>query len=269
MTRYLTPATTIIAIGLYWLAVTFIEKNPPPNIERPPAVVVAEPLQVLLMAGDRFLAANIDTIRASASATTRDAELFSLHAHTAASRLNPCNEDNYWIGNATLSWGGAESQGVELLKNAIRCRYWDDWPAFFYGFNQYFFHHNMTEAHRGIEMAAERSATNAAAFKTFSIMLAAGEINDTVVALEMLKNERGKAKDANLREMLDKRVTRLEGLITLRNAQKEYEKRFGQPLTVPNELITSGILKAPPSDPLRIGYEFRDNTFHLLEKKIR
>lgn len=265
----LAPALTAATIALYWGTVTIIEKTPAPNINLPPSVVLAAPLQVLLTAGDRFLAADISAIRAAASATTVEAEIFRLRSHEAASQLNPCHEDNYWIGNASLSWGGAETQGMELLKNATRCRYWDEWPPFFYGFNNYSFHNNIPEAQRGLKLAAERSAANAAVFKTFSIMLTAGEIKDTEVALEMLKNQRDQATDEKLRDSLDKRVSRLNGLVTLRRAQKQYEERFGVPLADPNELIKNGILESFPIDPLQIGYDFQDNEFHLLERKIR
>jgi hypothetical protein len=269
LTTKLAPALTAAAIILYWSAVTVIEKNPPPNLSLPPSVVMAAPLQVLLTAGDRFLAGNVSAIRAAASATIVEAEIFRLRSHEAASQLHPCHEDNYWIGNASLSWGGAETQGMELLKNATRCRYWDEWPPFFYGFNSHFFHNNVAEAQRGMDIAAERSANNVAVFKTFSIMLTAGEIKDTDLALEMLKKERDKATDKKLRESLNKRVSRLNGLIILREAHVQYEKRFKTSLIDPHELIKSGILEDFPIDPLQIGYDFRDNEFHLLERKIR
>ncbi len=158
---------------------------------------------------------------------------------------------------------------MDLLKNAIQCRYWDEWPPFFYGFNQYFFQHNPEKAYRTIELAAERSSSNAAALKTVAIMLKVGEINDAKIALDMLKNERDKAKTPALRKMLDKRVSRLNGLLILRNAQKEYETRTGHSLKEPEELIKHGILQTFPNDPLNIGYEFRDNTFQLSERKIK
>jgi hypothetical protein len=192
-----------------------------------------------------------------------------LRAHQAVSRLNPCHEDNYWIGNASLSWGGAEEHGIELLRNAMHCRYWDEWPAFFFGFNQHFFLHNLPEARMALEQAAQRSSNNSAAFRNLSIMLAAGKINDTRLAIEMIQRERDEAKDPVLKEMLDKRVVRLTGLLTLREAQASFEKRYNKPLLQPQELLESGLLKGFPDDPLRLGYEFRDQTFHLRQMKIQ
>ncbi len=269
MIRWFAPAITFSMTALFWVFVALQDTDELQQHEAPEEVVVAEPVQVLLYAGDRFLAANIEAIRAQAAATAADAHTFRLRAHAAASRLNPCHEDNYWIGNASLSWGGANDQGFELLRNASHCRYWDEWPVFFYGFNQHFFLHNTPEARRAMEIAAQRSSDNAAMFRNFSIMLAAGEIDDTHLALELLENERDQAKDPKLREMLNKRVIRLQGLITLRKAQIAFEKRFKRPLKQPSELLESGLLEGFPADPLRIGYEFRDQTFHLRQMKIR
>lgn len=268
MSYWRAPAITLTALALYWCSVAQQDTDTQEHIERHNEIVVAGPVQVVLYGGDRFLAANIEAIRSAAASTANDAQSFRLRAHQTVSRLNPCHEDNYWIGNASLSWGGAADQGFELLQNAMHCRYWDEWPAFFYGFNQHFFLHNLAEARQALELAAQRSQGNAAAFHTFSLMLAAGEIDDTRAALEMLQDERDKAKDPKLHEMLDKRVNRLNGLLTLRDAQAAFEKRHNRPLTDPHELLDSGLLKDFPADPLKLGYEFRDHTFHLRQLKI-
>lgn len=267
MSRWLAPTTTFTALAIFWATVAVQDVDTTKQHERLAEVVVAGPTQVLMYGGDRFLAANIESIRAAASATATDAQGFRRRAHQAVSRLNPCHEDNYWIGNASLTWGGAEEQGFELLYNAMHCRYWDEWPAFFYGFNQHFFLHNTPEARRTLEVAAQRSSNNAAAFRNFSIMLAAGEIDDTRTALELLQNERDKANDTKLREMLEKRIRRLTGLLTLRDSQEVFEKRYGKHLSSPQELLESGMLESLPVDPLGIGYEFRDQKFHLRQMK--
>lgn len=269
MRHWLTPAFTGISAILFWLAVYKQTPEVTQSIERPANVAIAAPIQVLLYGGDRFLAANVESMRTAAANTIVDAKNYRLQAHLVVSQLNPCHEDNYWFGNASLSWGGAEQQGFDLLSNAMHCRFWDEWPAFFYGFNQNFFLHNVDEARDALELAAQRSADNAPAFRTFSTMLAAGEINNAHMALKMLKNERDKAKDSKLREMLDKRVERMKGLLVLRDAQAEYEKRFKKGLTRPQELLESGILKNFPVDPLGIGYEFKEQTFHLKKMKIK
>lgn len=265
----LTAVISAISLALFWWSVAHLAPTAVTQDEQAAAVVVAAPLQVILYGGDRFLAADVESIRAAAASTAEGAENYRLRAHLAISNLNPCHEDNYWIGNASLTWGGAENEGLELLRNAIRCRYWDEWPAFFYGFNQSFFFNNIAEARRILQLAAERSTKNAAVFKNYAIMLKAGEIDDTRMALKMLENERGDARDPKLKEMLSQRITRLAGLLSLRDAQKDFEERFNRPLKQPQELLESGLLEEFPQDPLRLGYEFRDNGFHLRQLKIR
>lgn len=235
-------------------------------------IVVAAPIQVLMAGGDRFLAANIESIRAVATTSdipeAADANTsFVIRARRVVAQLNPCHEDNYYLGNALLTWGGAVAEGGDLLKRATDCRTWDELPPFFYGFNQYFFLRDIEGARKYLEIAADRSTANAASFRKFAIMLAAGELKDDE-ALSFLQREREQTNDARLRGMLDQRITRLEGLLTLRAAQQRYEARFGRPLTNPHALIESGELEAFPNDPLRIGYEFANGHFRLTELKI-
>ncbi len=268
MSRWFPPFLTLVALSAFWTTVALDGSSSMPTDLSPPQVVITAPVQLLLYGGDRFLAANIESIRATASATTMGAEDFRLRAHQSASRLNPCHEDNYWVGNASLSWGGAEEYGFDLLYNAMYCRYWDEWPAFFYAFNQYFFRQNIAEAQRLLEIAAQRTMTNVAAFRTFSTMLEIGKLDNVRMAMKMLKQEHDDSKDPKFREMIDKRIVRLNGLLTLRDAQTIYEERLGKPLTQPQELVDTGILKSFPVDPLGIGYEFRDHIFHLRQMNI-
>lgn len=233
-------------------------------------VVVSAPVQVLLYAGDRFLGANLETMRIAASGggTVEADAAYIVRAHRVVAQLNPCHEDNYYLGNALLSWGGVQSEGDDLLRRATECRHWDEFPPFFYGINQYFFRRDVKEAQRAFEIAAARASDNAAALKKLAIMVAVSEIEDLQMALAYLRRETDQATDPKLKEMLEKRVRRLEGLATLRDAQARYEQRFGRPLAHPNELLAAGILEDFPADPLRIGYEFRDGTFQLGEWKI-
>lgn len=258
-----------MALVIFWMATWLQDKQVGSYQEKSAAIAISAPVQTIIFGGDRFFAANIEAIRAAASSIAEDAHGFRLRAHLEVSRLNPCHEDNYWVGNAALSWGGAEEQGFQLLKNAIHCRYWDEWPAFFYGFNQHFFRKNTNKARWAIDLAAQRSKENAAAFRNFSIMLAAGDIDDARVALEMIEQEHAQASDPKLRGMLSKRVIRLQGLLLLRDAQAQYERKFQRALAAPADLISSEIIEAFPGDPLGIGYNFDGQTFHLHQLDIQ
>lgn len=259
------PLVAAAGIAVFLLTVA-IGKHRRVGPEPAAAVVMPAAAQVLFYAGDRYLAATVESVRASMSGGTlrEDEAVFRLRAHRVASQLNPCHEDNYWIGNAELTWGGAHELGFDLLRRAMDCRFWDEWPAFFYGFNLQFFRRDVVAAGVALETAAQRAdQKNAAAYRKFAVMLRAAEFEDARLALELVQRERDKATDPRLREMLNQRVTRLEGLVVLREARRQFEARFGRPLAEPGELLSSGVLAALPRDPLKLGYTFERGDFHL------
>lgn len=241
-----------------------------PFVDQGPQVVVPAAVQVLLYGGDRFLAASVESVRAAASGRELEAGQgsYRLRAHRVVAQLNPCHEDNYWIGNAALSFGGASDMGSELLLRAIRCRYWDEMPPFLYGFNQRFFNSDGTKARRAFELAADRATNNAAAFRQIAIMVTVNAVKDAQAALAMLQSERAAVRDPKLRAMLDRRIERMHGLLVLRKARKDYEERFGTQLVDPAQLVQAGILHELPKDSMRIGYELRDGEFHFKQLEV-
>lgn len=247
----------------------------PPEPDVNDRVVISAPVQVVLAAGDRFLAADFETIRVMATAdegarSAADTASFRIRAHRVIAQLNPCHEDNYYVANAVLSWGGASSEAQDVLRRTINCRHWDEFPPFFYGINQWFFNRDGGEARRALEIAAERakSAENARAMRRIGIMIEADRFPEEQAALAFLENERTQTSDEKLQAMLEARIQRLKGLVALREAQGRYEERMGRPLTHPNELISSGVLAEFPSDPLGLGYEFAEGRFRLREMKV-
>lgn len=273
MSTYWLPITALgfaVFVILNWIAETGPSRSEQKSIED--RVVISAPVQLLLYAGDRFLAANYETIRLAATTTStddRNTAIYLNRAHALVAQLNPCHEDNYYLGNALLTWGGMESQGSDLLKHAAECRFWDEFPPFFYGFNQYFFHRNIDEASKAFELAAERSSQNAAVLRNLSIIIKTEQMEDETMAVNYLREEISKADDPKLKQMLNKRLVRLQGLITLRQAQSVYEKKIKQPLKHPQQLIDQGILEKFPEDPLRLGYEFADGKFRLRQRKVQ
>lgn len=232
-------------------------------------VVIPAPILVALHGGDRFLAADLETMRLAATGIDdRGADTgYLVRAQREVARLNPCHEDNYYLANGLLTWGGAVEEGNDVLRAAVECRFWDEFPPFFYGINLSFFQHNNEEAARILEIGAGRSTQNAAAMQKLAIMLRAEQFADERLALNYLIQQRDSAADAKLRDMLDKRVIRLQGLIELREAQRRYEKEHG-PLTSLDQLIERHLIESLPTDPLRLGYELRDGRIELKKLKI-
>ncbi|WP_312484051.1 hypothetical protein [Stutzerimonas nitrititolerans] len=232
-------------------------------------VVIPAPLLVALHGGDRFLAADLETIRLSATGMDdRGVDTgYLVRAQREVARLNACHEDNYYLANGLLTWGGAVEQGNEVLRAAVECRFWDEFPPFFYGINLSFFQRDNEEAARVLEIGARRSTDNAAAMQKLAVMLRAEQFADERLALNYLIQQRDSSVDPKLKDMLDKRVIRLQGLIQLREAQRQYESEHG-PLRDLQQLVDRGLLDELPTDPLRLGYELRDGSIELKKLKI-
>lgn len=232
-------------------------------------VVIPAPLLVALHGGDRFLAADLETMRLAATGMdNRGADTdYLIRAQREVSRLNACQEDNYYLANGLLTWGGAVEEGNAVLRAAVQCRFWDEFPPFFYGINLSFFQHDNEEAARMLEIAAGRSTQNAAAMQKLAIMLRVDQFADERLALNYLIQQRDSAADPKLQDMLDKRVIRLQGLIALRDAQRRYEGEHG-PLMTLDQLVEQHLIESLPTDPLRLGYELRDGHVELKKLKI-
>ena len=275
MAKWYFPVVFFLGLLTYWVLVLFSNESSNNQVQESGGrVVIPAPLQVFLAFGDRYLAANFETIRLSSTGMDIDPSTgmvdgqFLLRGHMAVAKLNPCHEDNYYLANALLAWGGADESANDVLWAATQCRRWDFLPPFLYGFNQYFFNHNVPEAQRALDIAAGRDSENANAMKRFSIMIGLEEFDDEAMALSYLQQQQAQAKDPTLADSLQDRVIRLQGLILLRVAQTEYEAEYGKPLPSPQVLLETGLLQGFPADPLGIGYEFIDGQFNLRQLSI-
>ena len=232
-------------------------------------VVISASVLLTLFGGDRFLAANLETMRLAATGVDwgRADTSYLIRAQQEVAELNPCHEDNYYLANGLLTWGGADREGTEVLRRAMQCRFWDELPAFFYGFNQAFFNKDIPEASRALELAAQRATHNAAGFRKLAVMLQAESFADEKLAVNYLIQQRDAASDPKLHGMLDKRVIRLQGLVDLREAQRHFEAANGA-LQNLDQLVEAGLLAALPEDPLRLGYELKDGRIILKKLKV-
>lgn len=232
-------------------------------------VVISAPILLALYGGDRFLAADLEVMRLAATGMDdgQSDTGYLVRAQQVVAQLNACHEDNYYLANGLLTWGGAVSEGNQVLSAAVQCRTWDFIPAFFYGINLAFFQRDAVEAQRILELGAQRSPENAASLRRLAIMLRAESFADEKLALEYLTRQRDAASDPRLHDLLDKRVVRLQGLVTLREAQRLFEASNGA-LASLEQLVEFGLLPALPEDPLRLGYELHEGQIILKKIKI-
>lgn len=225
-------------------------------------VVISAPVLLFLTFGDRYLAGNLEVMRLSATSGGGGHTHYLSRAQVEAARLHPCHEDNYYLANGLLAWSGAVESGNRVLRSAMECRTWDGVPGFLYGVNKFFFDKDIDEAEKALEVSARRWPENAALLRKLAIMLRADGFADEQLALDYLRRQRDGARDSGLRSMLDKRVVRLEGLLTLREAQRAHEKSHGD-LRELQDLVSHGFLSEIPVDPLNLGYELKDNIIVL------
>lgn len=269
--RPLALSLALLGFALFASIVQWRSQRPLPHSTASVAdrVVIAAPMVMALYGGDRYLAANLETMRLSATAIDQgqaDAG-YLIRAQAEVARLNACHEDNYFLANGLLTWGGAVDEGNRVLRAALDCRFWDGIPAFFYGINLAFFQRNIPEAQRVLELSAQRWPENAAPLRKLAVMLQAESFADERLALNYLIQQRDATADPALKAMLEQRVQRLQGLLTLREAQRRYEASHG-PLGDLQQLVVQGVLDSLPVDPLRLGYELRDGRIVLKKLKI-
>lgn len=260
--------------GLILFAAIAVWRAQQPAIVKPDLgmarIVVSAPLLTALYGGDRFLAANLETMRLAATSTDHNNMTDShylVRAQLVVAKLNACHEDNYYLANGLLTWGGLVDEGNEILRRAMNCRFWDGVPSFFYGVNRSFFDRDVDEAERAFEVSAERWPENASSFRRMAIMVRAESFNNAGLALRYLQQQRDSTRDLRLRDLLNQRIMRLQGLIELRLAKQRYEATHGV-LTDLRQLVVSGELSELPIDPLQLGYELRNGEIELRKLEI-
>ncbi len=214
--------------------------------------------QVLMAAGDRYLAADLDGFRVLVADTGRmSADDYAIQAglQRDISFLNPAHEDNYYIAAAILSWGGQVEATQYVLRRAADARPYDYLPLFHYGFNLYHFYKDPAAGAAALLEAVPHASDvqdqialkNLAAIWTergYSLGEAAGRV-------EAMANA---SPPGGFRRYLLVRASRLRTLENLRSLARKYEQQTGHTLAVIDDLVRSGMIERIPADPLRVGF---------------
>lgn len=249
----------LLLLLVYTSSQRFFERVPRPAPTEEMYVAVPGWVQVLMAGGDRYLAADLGFIRAVVSSTGKlepgtHAVLGKIQRDVAF--LNPAHEDNYYIAAATLPWNGQLEAGQDVLRHAMAARPYDVYPAFFYGFNEWYFRKDIVSATTAFRSAALR--TNNEDDRTNMTVLAANfaqRHDDPMMARQIMLAMAAQTRYKELKEHLLQRAERLRLLAELRQARQDYVGRTGQPLRQLDDLIRAGVLKQLPKDPLGIGFE--------------
>lgn len=219
-----------------------------------------------MAAGDSYLAANLGIFKAMVVGTHLDnrqeTKLFGDLLETTMA-LNPSHEDAYYQAQATLPWEGFHRLNQRIQVAATRERPWDWLPAYFAGFNLYYFAKDPESGAHYILKAADRTSNPQ---KAGLRSLAGRWISLGTRPQEALKMVQAMAESTRHRQLkrdLDKRQDQLRGLIRLQEAERSYRQKTGQsPDTLP-DLIGFAGLKEIPEDPFKRGYQL-DTDGHVI-----
>jgi hypothetical protein len=225
-------------------------------------------VNILLGGGDRYLTANMLVMKSIVSIGDGDAhyqDKSSLHIQAAS--FNAFHEDNYYQAAAALPWNGFVDEGQVVLKMTRETRKFDPWPAFFEGFNEFYFNKNYRQAADLSLIAANRSSgDDRRLFKDLAAKWLTSGANYKLaltIVTELEKNTRS----PQTKEKLRKRIQRLENLILLENLVNQYNANLNRWPKNIYYLVAAKLIKVIPIDPWRKKYVLIDgNTKVGVEK---
>lgn len=220
------------------------------------------PAQILLAGGDRYLAATLGTIRVLVADTQKmTPEEFVLQGkiQSDVAWLNPANEDNVYIAAAILPWNGQLEASQVVLRRASDARPFDWQPPFYVAFNHYFFLKDPIEGAKWLQRAAEHSRFEDEKLEFQQIAaLWAAKAPDLNMAIRLHRELIQSTKHREFAVFLEKRLRRLENLLSLDAAQSKFVAMNMRSATTLEELIVGGFLATIPVDPFGSPYMFDD-----------
>lgn len=249
----------LTALFSYWGTVSNLSVAPRQKIETGTLVKLPIFADVALAGGDRYLAANIETVRAMVASVEPNANTETgLRVIAAiqkdASKLNPGHEDNYYFAAASLVGTPRHQDGQWILRRAIEARPFDFLPAFYYAVNRMHYDRQPVDGARWLQVAAARSEDNRVALERMAgRWMLKGD--DPELAASILKAMAEDARTQSMRDYFAKRAQQAKDLADLQKALVQYEERNGHQARDLGELVRAGILPRLPSDPFGYGYE--------------
>ena len=231
-----------------------------PRATAKPELLIALPrfAQVLLAAGDRYLAANLAGFRVLVAETARmRPEDYAVQAKLQRdiAWFNPAHEDNYYIAAAILPWNGEVDAAEYVLRKASDARSFDWYPLFQYGFLFYHFRHDPATGAQWLLKGVPRVKNQQDAWALQNV--AAGWIEkgyETANAAGLVAAMAENSPRGAFRNYLQVRADRLRDLATLQDAAKRFRERFGRDVKELGELLSSGMIARIPVDPLGVGF---------------
>mgnify|MGYP000904725653 FL=1 len=252
-------ALALVGMVIYALAVSQLAEAPRRPALEEMRVAMPRFAQVLLAGGDRYLAANIATVRALVASTEGlSPEQFAIQGRVQrdASWLNPAQQDNYYLAAGILSWNGQLETTQTILRRAHDARPFDIWPAFYYGFHEWHYNKLPLEGVHWLRLAAERAPGYPEQVGLLEMASRwASTSDDLGEAIRVVRNMAAGTRDQAFRSYLLKRAGRLEALRELSLSAEKFRQQFDRSPTSLKELLAPGLLQKLPQDPFGEGFE--------------
>jgi hypothetical protein len=249
-----------LLLGTVLFTVTSTSLRQHKRVNTSAEIQVALPLfvQVFMTGGDRFLAANLGSIRALITETAKmhpDEYKILARVQVDVSWLNPAHEDNYYIASAVLPWNGQLDAAQTILRRASLARPFDYQPAFYYAFNRMHFLADSAGASEWLRRAAAKLPDDdeRLVMENFAARWL-DKADDLGLAIAVVESMARQAKRKDFRNYLLLRAQRLRDLLVLRQAAERFREQTGAPVRTLEQLIRPGVLSALPVDPFGIGY---------------
>ncbi|HCZ15350.1 MAG TPA: hypothetical protein DHV85_12305 [Candidatus Accumulibacter sp.] len=248
----------LVGLSAYTAVVPALYARPRPPVSPEMEVALPRFVQVLMAAGDRFLAANLDAFRAlvvSTEAMSAGNYRILGIVQSDAAWLNPAQEDNYYIAAAILPWAGEVAAAQYILRQATEARPFDTGPPFYYAFNELHFLNNPVEGAKWLLIAARHSRDEMEQIQLQQIAaLWASKGEDIEFSIRLHRAMARDTRHKAFARFLEKRAERLENLLRLDRAIDSYRQLVGQPPSSLQQLVDRSILPAIPLDPFLIPY---------------
>jgi tetratricopeptide (TPR) repeat protein len=173
---------------------------------------------------------------------------------TASQALDPSFAQTYMLAQGWLPWeAGMVNETQEMLQTSAENRPWDWRPTHFLGFNTYYFLKKSGEAGKLFLKAAK--TPGAPPFLSILGARLAQKGGETEAAIALMKSVliNKPESDPGYADIVD-RLHALEGVLVIEQAVQHYEKTYGHKPVSLEELLSSGILVAPPENPYHVQY---------------
>ena len=256
-------AISVLLLVAYCISFSHVQKlraDLPPETKRAEALTLDPTLLKVVSGPFKGLAADYLNIKASVfmggawEVTDEDWEaVYTLLKQSLY--LDPLFFQTGYYIQGLLSWRkGMHGKANDLLKYQAEQRYWDWEPAFYVGFNCFYFLHDYELAAKYLKMSSERPGAPQIASALAARM--AQKAGHTLTAIALLKTMYENAQDERQKEYYGKRLEVQLGIHEIEQAIGRYQKSQGHSPLYLNDLVESGTMKKLPDNPFDTPYSY-------------